>query len=74
MRGISRTTRLAVQPDVASFLELVPEVVAEPGGWRIGSVAEGLDLRAHVVRWDPVPTAGVVLELCALARLARDVG
>jgi len=37
-------------------------------------LAEGLDLRAHVVRWDPAPTAGVVLELCALARLARDVG
>lgn len=43
-------------------------------GERIGSVAEGLDLRSHVVRWDPAPTAGVVLELCALARLARDVG
>ena len=43
-------------------------------GERIGSVAEGLDLRAHVVRWDPAPTAGVVLDQCALARLARDVG
>jgi hypothetical protein len=43
-------------------------------GERIASVAEGLELRAHVVRWDPAPTAGVVLELCALARLARDVG
>jgi len=43
-------------------------------GELIGSVAEGLDLRAHVVRWDSAPTAGVLLELCALARLARDVG
>lgn len=43
-------------------------------GERIASVAEGLDLRAHVVRWDSAPTAGVVLELSALARLARDVG
>jgi hypothetical protein len=42
-------------------------------GGRIGCVAEGLDLRAHVVRWDPAPTAGVLLELCALGRLARDV-
>jgi hypothetical protein len=41
---------------------------------RVGALAEAVEKRAHVLRWDPAPAVQMVLELAALVRLAGDVG
>jgi hypothetical protein len=43
-------------------------------GAKLGRVADALEQKAHVVRWDAGPAAAAVLELAVLARLGRDVG
>ena len=38
------------------------------------ALADELDRRRGVARWDPGPAAGLAIELAALARLVGDLG
>lgn len=59
-----RWDELVRQGEAVGFARLV-----EP----VARLANILLQRAHTLRWDPAPGAAALLELAALARLARDV-
>jgi hypothetical protein len=59
-----RWRELVGQGEAVGFARLVGPVAR---------LAEALEQRAHTLRWDSGPAATALLEVAALARLARDV-